>query len=45
VLFAANAAVVDTAKFLQFARLVIGTANDTIVTANNAQILKITSRQ
>jgi polysaccharide biosynthesis/export protein len=45
VLFAANAATVDTAKFLQFARLVIGTANDTIVTANNAQILKITSRQ
>ena len=45
VLFAANAATVDTAKFLQFARLVIGTANDTILTANNAQILKITSRQ
>jgi polysaccharide export outer membrane protein len=45
VLFAANAATVDTAKFLQFVRLVIGTANDTIVTANNAQILKINSRQ
>ena len=39
VLFAANAATVDTAKFLQFVRLVIGTANDTIITANNAQIL------
>jgi polysaccharide export outer membrane protein len=45
VLFAANAATVDTAKFLQFARLVIGTANDTIVSANNAQILKISTRQ
>lgn len=45
VLFAANAATVDTAKFLQFVRVVIATANDTIVTANNAQILKITSRQ
>jgi polysaccharide export outer membrane protein len=45
VLFAANAATVDTAKFLQFVRLVIGTANDTIVSANNAQILKINSRQ
>jgi polysaccharide export outer membrane protein len=45
VLFAANAATVDTAKFLQFVRLVIGTANDTIITATNAQILKITSRQ
>jgi polysaccharide export outer membrane protein len=45
VLFAANAATVDTAKFLQFVRVVIATANDTLVTANNAQILKITSRQ
>ena len=45
VLFAANAATVDTAKFLQFARLVIGTANDTIISANNAQILKISTRQ
>lgn len=45
VLFAANAATVDTAKFLQFVRVVISTANDTIVTANNAQILKINSRQ
>ena len=44
VLFAANAATVDTAKFLQFVRLVIATANDTIVTANNAQILRINSR-
>jgi len=44
VLFAANAATVDTAKFLQFVRVVIATANDTIVTANNAQILRINSR-
>jgi polysaccharide biosynthesis/export protein len=44
VLFAANAATVDTTKFLQFARVVIATANDTIVTANNAQILRINSR-
>ncbi|WP_246791342.1 polysaccharide biosynthesis/export family protein [Bradyrhizobium commune] len=45
VLFAANAATVDTAKFLQFVRVVIATANDTVVTANNAQILKINLRQ
>lgn len=45
VLFAANAATVDTAKFLQFVRVVIATANDTVVSANNAQILRITSRQ
>ena len=42
-LFAANAAIVDTAKFLQFVRIVIATANDTIVTANNASILRIKS--
>jgi polysaccharide export outer membrane protein len=45
VLFAANAATVDTAKFLQFVRVVIATANDGIVTANNAQLLRINSRQ
>jgi len=45
VLFAANAATVDTAKFLQFVRLIIATANDGIVTASNAQIVKIQSRQ
>jgi polysaccharide biosynthesis/export protein len=44
VLFAANAATVDTAKFLLFVRLVIGTANDTITTANNALILRTNSR-
>ncbi len=44
VLFAANAATVDTAKFLQFVRVVIATANDTLVTASNAQIVKIQSR-
>jgi polysaccharide export outer membrane protein len=45
VLFAANAATVDTTKFLNFVRVVIGTANDTIVAANNTQILRINSRQ
>ncbi|KJC62792.1 sugar ABC transporter substrate-binding protein [Bradyrhizobium sp. LTSPM299] len=45
VLFAANAAIVDTTKFLQFVQQVVGTANSTIVAANNAQILKINSRQ
>jgi polysaccharide export outer membrane protein len=45
VLFAANAATVDTAKFLQFVRVIIATANDGIVTASNAQIVKIQSRQ
>lgn len=45
VLFAANAATVDTAKFLQFVRLIIATANDTLVTTSNAQIVKINSRQ
>jgi polysaccharide export outer membrane protein len=45
VLFAANAATVDTAKFLQFVRLIIATANDTLVTTANAQIVKINSRQ
>lgn len=45
VLFAANASTVDSAKFLQYVRLIIATANDTIVTADNAQILKINSRQ
>lgn len=45
VLFAANAAIVDTTKFLQFVQQVVGTANSTIVAANNAQILRINSRQ
>ncbi len=44
VLFAANAATVDTAKVLQFIRLIIATANDGIVTTSNAQIVKINSR-
>jgi polysaccharide biosynthesis/export protein len=44
VLFAANAATVDTAKFLQFVRVVIATANDTIVTANDAQIVKLNTQ-
>jgi polysaccharide export outer membrane protein len=43
VLFAANAEVVNTAKFLQFVRLVIATANDGVVTANNVQILRTNS--
>jgi polysaccharide export outer membrane protein len=41
VLFAANAATYDTAKFLQFVRVIIATANDSVVTANNTQILRI----
>ncbi len=41
VLFAANAATVDTAKFLQFVRTVVATADDTIVTTNNANILRL----
>lgn len=45
VLFAANAATVDTNKFLSFVQNVVGTANSTIVAANNAQILRINSRQ
>lgn len=45
VLFAANAATVDTTKFLTFVQAVVGTANSTIVAANNAQILRINSRQ
>lgn len=44
VLFAANAATVDTAKFLQFARTVIATADDTVITANNAHILRLNLR-
>ena len=39
VLFAANAESVNTAKFLQFVRLIIATANDGIVTSNNVRIL------
>jgi polysaccharide export outer membrane protein len=41
VLFAANAATVETAKFLQFVRTVVATADDTIVTTNNAHILRL----
>jgi polysaccharide export outer membrane protein len=41
VLFAANAATYDTAKFLQFVRVIIATANDSVVTASNTQILRI----
>jgi polysaccharide export outer membrane protein len=44
VLFAANAATVDSAKFLQYVRLIVATANDSVVTANNVQILRINSR-
>jgi polysaccharide export outer membrane protein len=45
ILFAANAATVDTAKFLQYVRLIISTANDATVAANNTQILRINARQ
>ncbi|WP_342733671.1 polysaccharide biosynthesis/export family protein [Bradyrhizobium sp. B117] len=44
VLFAANAATYDSAKFLQYIRLIIATANDTLVTTSNAQIVRIQSR-
>lgn len=44
VLFAANAATYDTAKFLQFVRVIVATANDSVVAANNVQILRINSR-
>lgn len=44
VLFAANAAIVDTAKFLQFVNTIVATANNTLVTTSNAQIVKIQSR-
>lgn len=45
VVFAANAATVDSAKFMQYVRVVIATANDATVAANNVQILRINSRQ
>ena len=45
VLFAANAATVDTAKFLQFINLIVSTANNGIVAASNAQIVKLQSAQ
>lgn len=44
IVFAANAATVDTAKFLQYVRLIVATANDTVVTANNVQILRLNNR-
>jgi len=43
VLFAANAATVDSAKFLNYVRLIIATANDSVVAATNTQILRINS--
>jgi polysaccharide export outer membrane protein len=44
VLFAANAATVDSAKFMQYVRVIIATANDATVAANNVQILRLNSR-
>jgi polysaccharide export outer membrane protein len=44
VVFVANATTVETAKFLQFVRLIVATANDGVVAANNAQILKLNLR-
>jgi polysaccharide biosynthesis/export protein len=44
VLFAANAATVDSAKFLQYVRLIIATANDSVVAATNVQIYRIDSK-
>jgi polysaccharide export outer membrane protein len=43
IVFAANAASVETAKFLQFVRVVIATGNDAVVGANNTQLLRINS--
>ena len=45
VLFAANAATVDNAKFLQFINLIVATANNGVVTASNAQIVRIQSHE
>jgi polysaccharide biosynthesis/export protein len=45
VLFAANAATVDTAKFLQFINLIVATANNGTVAASNAQIVRIQSHE
>jgi polysaccharide export outer membrane protein len=44
IVFAANATTVETGKFLQFVRLIIATANDGVVAANNAQVLKLNLR-
>ena len=44
VLFAANAATYDSAKFMQYVRVIIATANDSVVAANNAQILKLNTQ-
>jgi len=44
IVFVANASTVETAKFLQFVRLIIATANDGVVAANNAHILKLNLR-
>lgn len=44
IVFAANATTIETGKFLQFVRLIIATANDGVVAANNAQILRLNLR-
>lgn len=44
VLFAANAATVDSAKWMNYVRLIIATANDSVVAATNTQILRIDSK-
>jgi polysaccharide export outer membrane protein len=45
VIFAGNAGAVETTKFLQFIRVVIATANDAVVTADNTQLLRIDSHR
>jgi polysaccharide export outer membrane protein len=45
VLFAANAGTYDSAKVMQYIRVVIATANDATVAANNTQILRINLKQ
>jgi polysaccharide export outer membrane protein len=45
VVFAGNAGAVETTKFLQFVRVVIATANESVVTADNTQLLRIDSKR
>jgi polysaccharide export outer membrane protein len=40
VIYVSNATAVESSKFLNFVRLIVGTANDPIVAANGAYALK-----
>ncbi|MDQ8732556.1 polysaccharide biosynthesis/export family protein [Bradyrhizobium sp. LHD-71] len=44
IVFAANASTVETGKFLQFVRLIVATAADGAIAANQAHILKLNLR-